>query len=76
MAKLKFKDIKKIGEHERKEKMQELKLTLLQSNLANKKINISRKEIKRSIARLLTFRTSVGKTKPLKRADEEVLKKK
>lgn len=78
MAALKFKDLSKMSEKERKEKMQELKFMLLQSSLTGKKTNISRREIKKSISRLLTLKTSENKrkqTKPLKRADVDVLKK-
>ena len=78
MAKLKFSDFSKMSEKERKEKMQELKFMLLQSSLTGKKTNISRREIKKSISRLLTLKTSENKrkqTKPLKRADVDVLKK-
>ncbi len=78
MAALKFKDLSKMPDKERKEKMRELKFALLQSSLTGKKTNISRREIKKSISRLLTLKTSENKgkqTKPLKRADVDVLKK-
>jgi len=78
MANLKFRDLAKMSDKERKEKIHELKFMLLQSSLTGKKTSISRREIKKFISRLLTFKASENKikqTKPLKRADVVVLNK-
>jgi len=53
MAILKAKDISKMSEKERKEKIKELKVELIRNKLGKSKANA--KEIKKTIARLLTF---------------------
>jgi ribosomal protein L29 len=55
MALLRMEEIKKLSEKERKEKMQDLKLELVKSNVTANKTNAKTKEIKRAISRLLTF---------------------
>lgn len=54
MTKLKFKDIEKLSEKEREEKIKELRIELIKNKVTAKtKTNV--KEIKRTIARILTF---------------------
>lgn len=55
MAIIKFNEITKLSEKERQEKLKELKVELIKSNLPNSKSKIRPKEIKRAIARILTF---------------------
>tara|TARA_Y100000310_G_scaffold335986_1_gene419400 strand:+ start:1030 stop:1227 length:198 start_codon:yes stop_codon:yes gene_type:complete len=54
MATLKYKDIDKMSEKERQEKLKELSMELIK-NKASDKGKIKAKELKRAIARLLTF---------------------
>ena len=54
MAKLKSKDIERLSEEERKERIKELRMELIKNKVAAKaKTNVG--EIKRAIARILTF---------------------
>ena len=56
MAILKSKDVAKMTNNERNDKMKDLKTELLKARLANKKTTkLNAREIKRTIARLLTF---------------------
>jgi ribosomal protein L29 len=56
MAIIKAKDAKKMTNLERNEKIKELKVELIKARLSNKKTTkLNAKEIKRTIARLLTF---------------------
>jgi ribosomal protein L29 len=55
MAILKSKDIAKMNPAEIKEKMKELKLELVKSRIATKKTGKGTREIKRTIAKLMTF---------------------
>ncbi len=56
MAILKSKEIAKMPEKERKEKLKELKMELVKSTIsANKSGKVKINEIKKTIARLLTF---------------------
>jgi ribosomal protein L29 len=56
MAILKSKDIEKMSEKEMQEKLNELKIELVRTKVASGKGGkINAKEIKRTIARLLTF---------------------
>ncbi|MDP3881627.1 MAG: hypothetical protein Q8Q31_01985 [Nanoarchaeota archaeon] len=64
MALLRFEDVKKMDKKARAEKIQELKLELVKANVTAHKSAAKTKEIKRAIARLITFNTS----------DKEVLK--
>lgn len=55
MAILKYKDIEKMSDDERKIKLKELKFELIRANVtANKSGKIKIKEIKRTIAKMLT----------------------
>lgn len=58
MALLKMSEIKKMDGKERKEKLKELRLELIRSNVGSNKTNTKSKEIKRAIARLITFNKS------------------
>jgi len=54
MAIIKFKDIEKLSQNEREERIKELRIELIKNKVAAKaKTNI--REIKRAIARVLTF---------------------
>jgi len=56
MASLKSKDIQKMSKEEKERKLKELKLELIKSRVGVSKIGSSRtKEIKKTIARILTF---------------------
>ena len=55
MAILKSQDIKKLQEKERNEKIKELKEELIKTQVNASKSKLKPKEIKRAIARLLTF---------------------
>jgi len=56
MAILKSKDIAKMSEKEQEEKLKELRLELIKANVAaNKTGKIKIKEIKRTIAKILTI---------------------
>ena len=57
MALLKFKDIKKMNKKQIEEKLNELKMELIKSNVTANKANAKPKEIKRAISRLLTYST-------------------
>ncbi len=57
MTILKYKDIKKMDNKEREAKLKELRFSLTKSNVTANKANAKTKEIKRAIARLLTFNT-------------------
>lgn len=69
MSVLKSNDIEKMSEKERQEKLRDLKMELIKNKITGKgKVKI--KEIKKAIARLLTFNRlksnvnkSIGKTK-------------
>jgi len=55
MTILKYKELEKLSEKERTEKLKDLKLELVKSGLPNSKSTLRPKEIKKAIARLLTF---------------------
>lgn len=56
MALIKNRDIKNMNEEDRREKLKELKLELIKKNVqANKASKVKMKEIKKTIARLLTL---------------------
>ena len=62
MAILRYKDILKMNEKEIKDKLKDLRLELIKANVAaNKTGKIKIKEIKRTIARLLTLMTEKNK---------------
>lgn len=54
MAVLKIKDIKNMKDEERKEKLKELEIGLIKKKVKESKLKA--KEIKKAIARLLTFK--------------------
>jgi len=58
MALLKSKDIAKMGDKERQEKLKDLRLELIKSTVSANKTNAKTKEIKRTIARIITFNKS------------------
>ena len=65
MSLLKFKEIEKMSEQDRKKKLNELKLELVKSKAnASKTGSLKTKEIKKIIARILTFNS---KSKGLKK---------
>lgn len=55
MAILKNKDVSNMSEKERNEKIKELKLELIKAHAPSKGGKLKTKEIKKTIARLLTF---------------------
>ena len=55
MALLRTKDIAKMSDKERTEKLAELKMELIKANVTANKTNAKTKEIKRAISRLITF---------------------
>ena len=58
MALLRFSDIKRMSEKEKMGKLKELKFELSKANVTANKTNAKTKELKRAIARLLTFNPS------------------
>ena len=58
MALLKSKDAMKLSKGERESKLKELRMELVKANVAANKTNAKTKEIKRAIARLITFNKS------------------
>lgn len=68
MTLLRFKDIAKMPEADRKEKLKELRFELVKSGVAANRTNAKTKEIKRAISRLMTLK--------LNKSSEEELKKK
>ena len=61
MAILRSKDIAKMTEKDIKEKMADLRMELIKSRVPNKKAGKSNtREIKRTIAKLLTFETKLN----------------
>ena len=58
MAILRAKDIPKMSKEEIDSKLKDLKMELVKSSVTANKTNAKTKEIKRAIARLLTFNTS------------------
>ena len=55
MAIIKKIEMKKMNENERTQKIKELKIELIKSRVGDKSGKIKTKEIKKAIARLLTF---------------------
>jgi ribosomal protein L29 len=58
MTILRAKDALKMSPKERNEKVKELKLELVRAQVTANKTNAKTKEIKRALARLITFNTS------------------
>ncbi len=64
---MKYKEIEKLSETERNKKSKELKLELIKSKVNVSKTGSSKvKEIKKIIARILTFNNLENKSKELK----------
>lgn len=55
MTLLKYKDLKQMSEKDKEAKMSELKLELIKANVPANRVNAKTKEIKKAIARLKTF---------------------
>ena len=66
MAILRFKDISKMPQKDREEKMKELKLELVKSGVTANRTNAKTKEIKRAIARLKTYTFNKSQEEKLK----------
>ncbi|MEK6844314.1 MAG: 50S ribosomal protein L29 [Nanoarchaeota archaeon] len=60
MVNLKFKEIIKMGKNEMNEKLKELRFELIKANVTANKTNAKTKEIKRAIARLMTYFNTVN----------------
>jgi ribosomal protein L29 len=58
MAILRAKEISNMDEKTRKQKLKDLKMELIKANVSANKTNAKTKEIKRAIARILTFTNS------------------
>ena len=58
MALLRYKDITKMSEDDRKAKFLELKMALIKGSVTANRANAKTKEIKRAISRLITFNNS------------------
>ena len=68
MAILKTKEIAKMDKKTKKEKLKDLKMGLIKANVSANKANAKTKEIKRAIARLLTFTKSEEIREKVKKA--------
>jgi len=60
MALIRNSDIVKMNEKERADKLKELKLELIKAHVTANKTNAKTREIKRTIARLLTLNSRKG----------------
>ena len=60
MTLLRYKDLTKMDDKTRLEKLKDLKFELTKASVAANKQNAKTKEIKKAIARLLTFNKSKG----------------
>ena len=58
MALLRFKDIEKMPQKDRDDKMKELRFELVKAGVSANKTNAKTKEIKRAISRLMTLNKS------------------
>ena len=61
MAVLKNSEVTKMGAKERSEKLTDLRKELVKSNVAAHKTNAKTKEIKKAIARILSFNNTLAK---------------
>lgn len=61
MVILRAKDVAKMDEKTRKDKLKSLKMELVKANVTANKTNAKNKEIKRAIARLLTIESMAKK---------------
>lgn len=68
MSTLKHTDAKKMNQQDRDAKLKELKIELVRSNVTAQKSNAKHRQIKKSIARLLTLANST-------KSNSEALKK-
>ncbi len=66
MAIIKYKDVSRMNGKERNDKLLDLRRELIKSNVASQKSNAKTKEIKRAIARILTFNNSSKELKKKK----------
>ena len=76
MAILRFKNITKMDNKQVEEKLKELRFTLTRAYVTANKSNAQTKEIKRAIARLLTYSNSKKLDSPLSKSVKEELKPK
>jgi len=72
MAILKSKDILKMDKKSRQSKLKDLKMELIKANVTANKTNAKTKEIKKAIARLMTY----NKDNMVTKSSEEVKKTK
>lgn len=63
MALLKYKDVEKMSAEEQKSKLKDLRLELTKASVTANKQNAKTKEIKKAIARLLTFSNKAEEVK-------------
>ncbi len=63
MAILRYKEIPKMSADERKTKLKDLKMELIRASVTANKQNAKTKEIKKAIARLITFSNKTGEVK-------------
>jgi ribosomal protein L29 len=75
MAVLRAKEIQKMNEKDRKDKLKDLKLELVKANVAANRTNAKTKEIKRAISRLLTALNSKKFDKSVQQRKEKLIKK-
>ena len=68
MAILKAKEIAKMDKKTKEEKLKDLKMGLIKANVSANKASAKTKEIKRAIARLLTFTKSEKTREKVKKA--------
>ncbi len=66
MAILRSKEIEKMSDKDRKEKLKELRMELVKANVTANKTNAKTKELKRAVSRLLTIKINPPKQKELK----------
>jgi ribosomal protein L29 len=68
MARLKTKDIKKMNKDEKMKKIEELKLEMIKAKVSAAKAGTSKiKEIKKTIARILTLNKEIKTSKPVEK---------
>jgi len=72
MAILRTRDIRKMNDKERKDKLKDLKFELVKANVSANKTNSKAKEIKRAVSRLLT---EMKINKPVHPRTEELKRK-
>jgi ribosomal protein L29 len=67
MTILKYKDILNMNDKARKSKMKDLRIELIKAQVTSHRTNAKTKEIKKAIARLLTFDKTVERQKESKK---------